>query len=57
MELESNQITDISSLVGNSGIGENTVVELKGNPFNDEAYNIHIPALKKRGVEVGFDPR
>ncbi|MFC1716071.1 leucine-rich repeat domain-containing protein [Candidatus Poribacteria bacterium] len=55
--LESNQITDISPLVDNSGIGENNVVELKGNPLNDEAYNTQIPALEKRNVDVRFDPK
>ncbi len=57
LELESNQIADISSLVNNFSIGENTVVELEGNPLNDESYDIHIPALQERNVEVHFDSK
>jgi len=57
LELSNNQISDISPLVSNSGIGEGDVVALEGNPLNDEAYEVHIPALQKRGVKVVFDPK
>jgi len=50
--LANNQIVDISPLVNNSGIGQGDAIDLKGNPLNDEAYNIHIPALWERGVQV-----
>ena len=50
--LSNNQISDISPLVKNSGIGEGDVIDLAGNPLNDEAYNAHIPILEKRGVVV-----
>jgi len=54
--LSYNQIEDISSLVDNPGIGRGDGIELQGNPLNDEAYEVHIPALEERGVNVLFDP-
>jgi len=53
--LSGNQISDISHLASNAGIGWEDVVDLKGNPLNDEAYELHIPALQDKGVEVVFD--
>jgi len=52
LTLSNNQISDISPLVTNSGIGEGDIIDLTGNPLNDEAYNAHIPILEKRGVVV-----
>jgi len=57
VNLRSNQIRDISPLVSNSGLGEGDKIDLRENPLNDEAYEIHIPALQDRGVEVLFDPK
>jgi len=54
LQLSNNQISDINPLVKNSGISEGHAIDLRGNPLNDEAYNIHIPALKERGVKVLF---
>ena len=50
--LSYNQIEDISPLVNNPGIGEGDVIDLTGNPLNDEAYDVHIPALQERGVNI-----
>lgn len=55
--LAKNQIRDISPLVNNSGMGKGALVDLKDNPLNNEAYDIHIPALQERGVRVQFNPR
>ncbi len=55
--LVKNQIRNISPLVDNPGIGKGVVVDLRDNPLNDEAYDIHIPALQERGVEVRFSPK
>jgi len=55
--LAKNQISNISPLVDNPGMGEGTVVDLMDNPLNDEAYDIHIPALQERGVRVQFSPK
>jgi len=55
--LSYNQISDISPLVNNPGIGEGDVIDLTGNPLNDEAYDVHIPVLQERGVNILFDPK
>jgi len=49
--------SDIGPLVSNPGIGKWDEVKLRRNPLNDEAYDVHIPALQERGVKVSFDPR
>ena len=53
IDLSRNQIRDISSLVKNLAVqsrpearSDNRVI-LKGNPLNDEAYEVHIPALQE----------
>ena len=55
--LSNNQISDISPLVHNSGIGKGDGVDLRKNPLNDEAHDVHIPALIERGVKVLFDSK
>ena len=55
--LSNNQIWDIGPVVENSGIGGGDGVDLRGNPFNDEAYSFHIPAIQERGVNVLFNPK
>jgi len=55
--LSNNQISDISPLIRNPGIGEGVGVDLRGNPLNDEAYEVHIPALLERGVTILFTPK
>ena len=55
--LSNNQISDIQPLVSNSGVGEGDEVDLTGNPLNDDAYDVHIPELRKRGVKLRFDPK
>lgn len=55
--LNDNRISDISPLLSNLGIGKNDRVDLRGNPLNDEAYDIYIPALQERGVRLLYDPR
>jgi internalin A len=52
-----NQVSDISPLVNNPGIGKGDEIRLRRNPLNDEAYDVHISALRERGVKISFDPR
>jgi len=52
-----NQISDITPLVNNPRIGAGDGIDLRGNPLNDEAYNLYIPALIERGVNVLCDPK
>ena len=42
LELRYNQLTDITPLIRNSGLGSGDVVDLGGNPLNDESRNTHI---------------
>ena len=53
--ISNNQISDISYLVNNPGLGEGDGIDLRGNPLNDEAYDSHIPALQEIGVNLLFD--
>jgi GNAT superfamily N-acetyltransferase len=52
--LPDNQVSDISPLANLNNLQE---LDLRLNPLNDEAYDVHIPALKVRGVEVLFNPK
>lgn len=52
--LYKNNISDISPLVRNPGIGEGDYITLSGNPLSDKSINVHIPALKARGVIVSY---
>ena len=50
----SNQVSDISPLVDNPGLGDIVIVWLRGNPLSEESVNEHIPALRARGVTVDY---
>ena len=52
LDLSSNQISEISPLVDNPGIGAGDGLDLRGNPLNNEAYESYIPTLEARGVNV-----
>ena len=55
LELHNNSISDLSPLADNTGLGPGDTVIVNGNPLNNAAINIHIPALQDRGVRVDFD--
>ena len=52
LDLSKNKIADISPLLKNSGLGEGDLVDLRHNPLDDDSINVHIIALKERGVKV-----
>ena len=54
--LNANLISDVSPLVANDGLDHGDSVSLRGNPIGRESREAHIPALRRRGVEVAFDP-
>ncbi len=56
LEVHENQIADISPLANNMALGLGDFLNLQLNPLNEQAYNIHIPELQQRGVEVLFSP-
>jgi Leucine-rich repeat (LRR) protein len=49
-----NNISDISSLLANSGLSEGGTVYLRGNPLNSTSVNDHIPQLEGRDVNVVY---
>ena len=55
MRLAENNITDLSPLVANTGLGSGDEVDVRGNPLNRASIQTHIPALQSRGVAVEFD--
>ena len=55
MRLAENNITDLSPLVANTGLGSGDWIDVKENPLNRASIQTHIPALQSRGVTVEFD--
>ena len=54
LDLSHNQISDITPLVGNVGLGEGDEVDLQGNPLSTESVNTLIPQLEARGVTIDY---
>ena len=52
LRLSGNQITDLSVLVDNTGIGSGDTVYVDKNPLSEYAIVGQIPALEARGVRV-----
>ena len=48
-------ISDISPLVENTGLGQGSIVDVRGNPLSYVSLHTHIPELQSRGVTVHFD--
>ena len=55
LALDNNQISDISPLVANPGIGAGDVVYLEGNPLDVNSCASSIPTLEANGVTVYYD--
>ena len=55
LDLRENEISDISPLVQNEGLGEGDAIYLWGNPLNWDSVNVYIPGLRERGVTVVYD--
>jgi hypothetical protein len=52
MDFPVNNISDLYALVENPGIDKYDVLDVTGNPLNDQTINEQIPALQRRGVTV-----
>ena len=50
--LSNNSISAVSPLVDNIGLGSGDNVDISFNPLDTDSVNIHIPALRARGVSV-----
>ena len=55
LRLHRNSISDLSPIVENTGLGNETRVNVRGNPLNAPSIITYIPALQSRGVIVEFD--
>jgi hypothetical protein len=55
LDLRGNEISDISPLVHNEGLGEGDAIYLQGNPLSWDSINVYIPELRGRGVTVVYD--
>ena len=52
LDLSDNLIADLAPLVENRNIGRRDWINLTGNPLSEESLNVHVPALRERGVRV-----
>ena len=50
-------ISDLSPLVANTGLGSGDTVDVRENPLSYKSIKTHIPALQSRGVTVQFEDR
>ena len=57
LNLQGNSISNLSPLAANTGLADGATVYLRRNPLSYPSIYTHIPALRKRGVEVYFDNR
>ena len=48
------EISDLAPLVANTGLGDGDEVNVKNNPLSTTSREMHIPALRDRGVTVLF---
>ena len=55
--LRDNNITDLSPLTANMGLGTGDEVDVRGNPLSYSSIHTHIPTLRERGVSVIYDHR
>jgi Leucine-rich repeat (LRR) protein len=55
LNLKNNRISNLTPLVSNPGLGVADAVDLRENPLNRTSVDVHIPALKARGVTVLWD--
>jgi Leucine-rich repeat (LRR) protein len=52
LDLGMNRVSDIAPLAANPGLGDGDLLNLSGNPLDETATEVHIPALIERGVHV-----
>ena len=54
LNLRDNSISDISPLIANTGLGSGDTVDVSENPFNHASITVHIPTLRRKGVEISW---
>ena len=55
LELGGNNISELSPLVANTGLGSGYQIWLNDNPLSYSSIKTHIPTLQSQGVTVEFD--
>ena len=55
LDLSDNLVSDLSPLVDNPHVDAGDWITLTGNPLSEASLNVHVPALRERGVHVGVD--
>ena len=55
LDLSDNLVSDLSPLVDNPHVDAGDWITLTGNPLSEASFNVHVPALRERGVHVGLD--
>ena len=55
LDLSDNLVSDLSPLVDNPHVDAGDWITLTGNPLSEASLNVHVPALRERGVHVGLD--
>ena len=50
--LADNEITDLSALVENEGLGAQDLIDVRQNPLSSDALSVQIPALEARGSSL-----
>ena len=54
LNVSHNRVSDIGPLVSNPGLDDGDTLNVRGNPLSAESVNMHIRALRLRGVAVAF---
>ncbi len=52
LRLGSNRVSDAGPLAANDGLAAGDVAGLRGNPLSEASIQMHVPALRERGVAV-----
>ena len=55
LDLWGNNVSDLSPLVANTGLGRGDAIQLRNNPLSATARLSHLSTLQDRGVTVYFD--
>ena len=55
LDLGNNLVSDIGPLAESRNLGRGDWITLSGNPLSEESLNVHVPALRDRGVHVAVE--
>ena len=55
LDLQDNTVASISPLIANAGLAAGDLIDLGGNPLNNDAICLHVVTLQNRGATVNFE--